>query len=266
MCMVGMRVYVPNGSKEDDRGKYDGWSDKFDEKIPLYSPRIQKYMTLSSKSNLDDEELDETLDDVIKPQEGHSRVWAVPRPRKCVSEEYIRLINIFCEKGGLNLILEILEKEEFSEKLNDYNLCVMAILINLVSLPGIIYHKQVISDFCERLINTTKKRLLEAPDKALREVRKEHIEAIVKAIDTLNRRIVSREERIKQNDILKLDVALLCLKSSFMARRIQGIKDLNSVIKSHRAFSNRFSGEFLINWMFENKIFDVLFDPKGTHA
>jgi hypothetical protein len=202
----------------------------------------------------------------MKPQEGHSRVWAVPRPRKCVSEEYIRHINHFCENGGLQIILDIIENEEFSEKPNQYNLCVMAILINLVSLPGSVYHKEVIQDFAERLISVTKKRLLEAPDKALREVRKEHIEAIVKAIDTLNRRLLPKEERIKKNDIMKLDVALLCLKSSFMARRIQGIKDLNLVIKNHRAFANRFSGEFLISWMFENNIFEVLFDPKGTHA
>jgi hypothetical protein len=68
---------------------------------------------------------------------------------------------------------------------------------------------------------------LTAPDKALRDVRREHIEAIVKAVDNLNKRIVDKGERERQSEFLKLEVALLCLNSSYMERRIQGIRDLN---------------------------------------
>lgn len=31
MACVGMRVYVPNGQRSDDRGNFDGWGDRFDE-------------------------------------------------------------------------------------------------------------------------------------------------------------------------------------------------------------------------------------------
>ena len=38
---VGFRIYHPEGNKTDDDGKkYSGWSEKFDETIPAYSPRI----------------------------------------------------------------------------------------------------------------------------------------------------------------------------------------------------------------------------------
>jgi hypothetical protein len=36
--------------------------------------------------------------------------------------------------------------------------------------------------------------------------------------------------------VLKLEVALMCLKSSFLERRIQGVKDLNQVIKNNTIF------------------------------
>ena len=42
---VGYRVYCEKGNRKDDRGNYDGYSDKYDEWIPLYSPRIQPFFT-----------------------------------------------------------------------------------------------------------------------------------------------------------------------------------------------------------------------------
>jgi hypothetical protein len=93
-------------------------------------------MTQSVKQTNDDEDIDESLDDVIKPEDGQSRVWAVPRPRKCSSKEYIRHINIFCHEGGLDTIIKVIDSEELSDKPDGYNLCVMAILLSLISLPA----------------------------------------------------------------------------------------------------------------------------------
>ena len=43
--LVGLRIYLPTGQRRDDRGNFDGWSDRFDERIPLYSPRMCRFMT-----------------------------------------------------------------------------------------------------------------------------------------------------------------------------------------------------------------------------
>ena len=41
---VGFRVYHPEGNKEDDyKNKFFGWSERFDEWIAAFNPRIQKY-------------------------------------------------------------------------------------------------------------------------------------------------------------------------------------------------------------------------------
>jgi hypothetical protein len=56
--------------------------------------------------------------------------------------------------------------------------------------------------------------------------------------------------------VLKLEVALLCLKSSYLERRIQGIRDLNQVIKNNRIFSSKsFTSLSLIEWMQTNGVY-----------
>lgn len=45
LANVGFRVYRKNISniRKDERGTYEGWSAKFDEFIPIYSPRIHPW-------------------------------------------------------------------------------------------------------------------------------------------------------------------------------------------------------------------------------
>ena len=45
LAFIAFRVYVENGPKFDAKGTYDGWSDRFDEWISIYSPRIMPYHT-----------------------------------------------------------------------------------------------------------------------------------------------------------------------------------------------------------------------------
>ena len=41
---IGFRLYHPEGNKEDNnKEKFFGWSESFDEWLPAYSPRIQKF-------------------------------------------------------------------------------------------------------------------------------------------------------------------------------------------------------------------------------
>lgn len=144
MARVGLRVYQPTGQRRDDRGAFDGFGERFDELMPLYSPKITKFRTLSMRQSADDEELDESLDDFMKPEEGHTRAWGVPRPRRCTSSEYLRLLNFFCHQGGLDLLLSTIEKSETTDRPDGFNLNVLAILLSLASLPTNVYHKAVV--------------------------------------------------------------------------------------------------------------------------
>ena len=106
MAVVGLRVYMKNGPRTDDRGNYDGFGHRFDEKIPLYSPKIVAFHSMSTKDKADlDGDLDETLDEFIDPIVGCKRSWTVPRPRKCTSKAFMEILSRFSEAGGLDVVL-----------------------------------------------------------------------------------------------------------------------------------------------------------------
>lgn len=54
MAHVGFRIYQENGSKSDEKGAYEGWSNRFDEWISIFSPRIQLYLTKTLRGTSDD--------------------------------------------------------------------------------------------------------------------------------------------------------------------------------------------------------------------
>jgi hypothetical protein len=157
MATVGMRVYVASGVRSDDRGPFDGWGERFDEKISVYSPRLCQFLSRSTKTafSKDDEEVDESLDEVMKPEAGFSRLWAVPRPRKCTSSEYLRLLNTMCEKGMLDTILKVIEETEMTDDPIGFNLCVLAIFLSLLALPAKVYHRDVMKDYALRIVESS---------------------------------------------------------------------------------------------------------------
>lgn len=58
----------------------------------------------------------------------------------------------------------------------------------------------------------------------------------------------------------------MCLKSGFLNRRIQGIKELSNVTRSIRMYSHKnFKSSDLVQWIKENKVLDLVLDPKKTH-
>lgn len=99
-------------------------------------------------------------------------------------------------------------------------------------------------------------------DQSLRDVRKEQIELIFKAIESISKRFLNKKDRDIQNEVLKLELCNKTLKSSFLERRIQGIRDLNTLITST---SNTFTTDFLIDWMEKNDVFSTVWDARKTH-
>ncbi len=48
----------------------------------------------------------------MQPEAGFSRVYAVPRLRKCISSLFLKLMNIFGNEGGFDLALKALLNSE----------------------------------------------------------------------------------------------------------------------------------------------------------
>lgn len=144
---------------------------------------------------------------------------------------------------------------------------ILATLTQCMSYSYLVYHREFIQEYGPKFVDVCVKALRDAPEKSLRNVRREKIELIIKSIDNFQRRLITKDEREKQTEVLKLEVSLLCLRSSYMERRIHGIRDLNNIIKNMRMFSSNktFTPQFLIEWMDQNGVFQQLFDPKKTH-
>jgi|LauGreDrversion4_2_1035121.scaffolds.fasta_scaffold16843_4 hypothetical protein len=103
----------------------------------------------------------------------------------------------------------------------------MGCLVQILTLPYVCFHKKFIERKGKQICATIKSRLVNTPDQALRDVRKEQIDAIIKSIDSISRRFLTKDERDKQSELLKLELCIKMLKSNFLERRIHAIKDLS---------------------------------------
>ncbi len=74
---------------------------------------------------------------------------------------------------------------------------ILASIVNCISYSYLIYHKDFIHEYAPKFVDLCVKRLREAPEKQLRDVRREKIEGIIKSIDNFQRRLIGKEEREK---------------------------------------------------------------------
>ena len=112
--------------RKDERGTYEGWSSKFDEWVPIYSPRIMPFLSKWQKTEV--EEIQDDLDELIIPQKVDDRVYAIPRPNVCVSSVYLAYINKFGQEGAFNIILDILSDPEVDSKYENLDINVVGCL------------------------------------------------------------------------------------------------------------------------------------------
>lgn len=267
LAYVAYRVYRQKISqnKKDERGTYEGWSVKFDEWIPIFSPRIMPWQTRQGMLNIDDDDFDEQIDDLVDPEPGMEKVYAVPRVFKCISSQFLHFINLFGNAGGFDTLINLLEDPQLAEN-PSLTISVLGCFAQIVTLPSVVMHKDFIAANGQRISQAIRNRLLSASDKSLRDIRKEQIDAILKSVENISRRFLSKEEREQQNEVLKLEMCNKSLNSEFLERRINAIKDLNSVLWKNNVQSNKaFTTEFLINWMTENQVFTTIWDTKKTH-
>jgi len=263
---TGFRVYRTEGKKlrSDDRGVYDGWSNKYDEDIPIFNPRIQPHLSKVNSFSKEEEgeDSDEELDDLVQPEEGHSRIFVVPRLTSCICSKFLHMMNKFGNSGGFQSILDALNMNP-DENLT---LTTMGYMITMISMPSKLFHKSWITDYGALFTASMKKQLLGAPDNILKTVSSNDVQQMQVSINSINLRILDRDETKKEYEKLKLEICTKCLSSTLLERRILGIKELNNIIRNNKLYGAKtFTMEQLIEWMGEMQVFSILWDPKKTH-
>lgn len=269
MAYFGLRIYrEPTNNlkveRKDARGHYEGWSEKFDGWVPVYSPRVKPFGTKVG-GQVEEQDLEDELDDLVSAQSEFERVYAVPRLNTCTSSLYLRYINIFGNEGGFHTIINLLK--DGSKETEGLNIQIMGCLAQIVTLPYAVLHKKFIEEQGPGIAQAIKDRLINTNDKALRDVRKEQVDAIIRSIDNISKRFLKKEERTKQTEVLRLDLCNKSLVSEYLERRIQGIRDLSTLVKNNSIMSssNTFTTDFLIEWMRNNDVFATIWDPRKTH-
>ena len=254
LANVGFRVYRTVGKKirQDERGTFDGWSNKYDELIPVFSPRIQQHLSRVNKGVLDEDDVDEELDDLMQPEAGHSRVYGVPRISSCISSKFVYFLNRFGNNGGFQGILDALNSEFTDDKLT---LTTMGYMITMISMPSKLFHKDWLAEFAAPFTKAMRKQLLEAPDKILKDVSANDVNQMQISINSINARVMDREDAKEEGEKLKLEICNKCLSSELLERRILGIRELNVIIRNTQVAYGATKGtitlEWLINWMRE---------------
>ena len=183
------------------------------------------------------------------------------RPKKCKSYVMARLLNVFGERGGFDKILA-----RISNKDNPIPLELLLYYMDCLGSAFPLYHRSFAQEYIPKLQAAVELSILNAPEQSIRNVRKERIDGIVKNLDYLLRRVYVYEEKIKAVEKLNLDIALMCLKASFLERRIQGIKILNDIIKGLRMYGSKaFKPEFIVEWSRQHGVLEAIFGPKTYH-
>jgi hypothetical protein len=113
---IGYRVYTPNGEKFDERGRYNGWSNKYDEWISRRSPRLAPIYSYARKWKLPLVHSPEEaiLDDSNDHIETHDYAYLMPRQYKVNNLYWLRNGNAFGSAGGFDWILARLQEPELS--------------------------------------------------------------------------------------------------------------------------------------------------------
>ena len=274
---VGFRTYKEDGSKEDARGKYEGWSASQDEDIPIFSPRLAQFDTRHQKYVKNEDKIEEDLDDYVKPAEGQELVYAVPRIRKCTSRVYIDCINLFGNEGCFDIILNLLNNANMVESCEDgtsLDVSAMGLLSKCITHPHTVYHKNFITKNGAAIAKQVRDRLLNASDKSLREIKGQDINQLLTSVESICQRFMEKDDYQKDNEELKLRLSAKCLSSEFLDRRINGMKELNQIIKNNTSTytyygSNPapkvFTKEFLLDWLKKNKVLEIIWHPAKTH-
>lgn len=89
----------------------------------------------------------------------------------------------------------------------------MGALAQILTLPCPIFHKKFIQEKGKQIAEVIKQRLLSQSDAAMRDVKKDQIDSIIKSVDSINRRFMSKEERDRDAEIFRLELCSKSLKS-----------------------------------------------------
>lgn len=97
------------------------------------------------------------MDEKIPFNDGHVKVFCVPRKNVCASRLFCNLVNDFCAVGGVHSIIQAFSNQAAS-------VTAVASMISLVYKASDSLHKDSFPTFGERFVEDALRRVLDTPD------------------------------------------------------------------------------------------------------
>ena len=212
LVYVGFRVFTPDGVKKDkDGNRFNGWSYRFDEWVPLWSLKIAKlhhytwpryYKGLKGAKVL----IDDNNDPKVK--ENENQAYAVLRPKLNSSSLLIECLNLFGSEGGYDKILDLILSKNF------IGFDLIDRLLMLFDKPFCMFHRDFIRKFAPALKNAIEGMILKMSSISHKDGSRRNIDNIICSLINLLKRVNPIDKVQNEIERLKMNFINLLVKSN----------------------------------------------------
>ena len=285
-----------NNDKDSEGEQYYGDKENFDEIIPFYSKKIQKFNTFSKvqKKNLDytysysgngissisciddddnnipikvmNDKLEEeteglinNIDDFYYYEKDGKKNYVLGKP-KDFRYYYASFLKKLEENGFFPKFIEILENSPNYEEI--YTIFFMfTYMLNYV-------HKNYFEENFSKIKDSLMEFINNLNEKAMRNLPKDLIEIVSNFLKEVNNSFVNKSsflESQKQNPFsdlyceISLSLAMKAIKTSIFDKRLQGIKTLNDYINKNK--DNKERMKKIVQLLKKNELINEIFGP-----
>lgn len=185
------------------------------------SPRLALLGTLNKgfykgeSTQIDEIIVDDSNDHLYQNEFNRKPFYGIIRPRISSSVSLMKMINYFGYHDGFDILLNKIQSIENPmpiEPLTNY----LSGLGNIHAL----YVKMFAKNYIPKLKDAVLINLLQSPENNIRNMAKEKLDTIIKAMENLLKRAYSLGYKFEFVEKLSLDLAILCFKSNFLDKKV----------------------------------------------
>ena len=201
----------------------------------VHDPYIRKGGTFSPKRIIALEYQNDCIYEAGNPDyfavyRGGSDALTNRRDTYLTSRYFIKLANIFCMEGGLSLLREKLNRPNEvipSDFVGGFMSIIDAICPYLLN--------RTIDQFGDDIIRSAIFYMLESPPDVVKTFTSEMIQNVYSGVQHLSKRAYPRKEAVETYERFLLKIAILCLKTDYLERKLNGVSFLGEIHKLIKA-------------------------------
>jgi ubiquitin C-terminal hydrolase len=238
---------------------YDGWGSRYDEWLPRTSARLAEWKSLAKGGRESGGVSVPTSERRIEDAEDPDDVCALFRGKDWSSYFIVVNTNYFDEQGGYDKVLSRIESKE------SLSIRPLRALVDSLTRNSNVLARPFVAKIAVRLRDAAFETVEAYSDKEVRELSKDHLDAVVQGVSRLMKRTnVKQSDSQGVIDRFILHTALMRLQSSNVERRINGMTALSELVeRSKKAASpnsrTTIKPEEMIKWITENEVLETVF-------